>query len=171
MRILRHRAAYVAAAFMILVSIIAILISVRVTITAVDRQDQEVRKPEPAATDTVSASAKVIAAGKINGQKLYFNGTEEKEIDCFLWDKREVLVSMNDVLRCIGAEYRLYAPDDLLETRINEKQLTLRLGRDSFFYDGKEIKLPYAPFTFKGNILVPLALFSVVAGFSQQQTF
>lgn len=169
MRFLKHRAVYVVTAFMIIISIIAVLIGVRVTVTAVERQDQEVRKAGPAAEDAEQASSKVIPTAKITEQKLYFNGMEVEGIDCFVSDKKEILVSMDDVLRYIGADYRFYAPDDLLETKINGKKLTLRIGKDRFSFDGKGIRLPYAPVAFKGHILVPLEMFSRIDGFGQHQ--
>lgn len=167
MRILKDKAALIATGFMVLLAVAAVFVSIRVTITAVQRQEQEVRKIPPAVNDTVQASIRMVNTGKISEQKLYFNGMEIKEISAFLSEKKDVLVALDDILKYIGSEYKLYASDDVLETQINDKKLVVRLGKDSFLYGGKEIKLPFASVAAKGKVLVPLEMFSYIDGFAQ----
>lgn len=168
MRFLKGKAAYVAAALMVLVTLAAVVISIKVTITVVQRQEQEVRNIVPSVNDAAPASARIINTGKIAEHRLYFNGVEVKELTAYSYEKKEVLVPLDNILNYLGIEYSFYAPDDLLQSKVNGKTLVVRVGRDSFDYDGKEIKLPFAPVIVKGSVLVPMEMLSYIDGFSQK---
>ena len=84
-------------------------------------------------------------------------------------DKQGFLIPIDEVFRLAGIKFNYYASDDIFEATINNKKLTVKLGKDSFSFGNTEFKLTAGSVAAKDHILVPLGLFIYLDGFKASE--
>ncbi len=164
LNLFRNKAAYMGTAVMALLCLVVVAISVRVSLTIIQRKSQIVTvKPQESKKEF--KHIKLVNVGKLKEQSFIFNGMEE-EAKAFAENRENVFVPFDTILDKLGVDYRYFEPDDALECRFNQQKMVVWMGQGSFRYGERTITLNTAPVAAKGHILVPLELLSGIDGFS-----
>jgi len=159
-----------ASLFVIIISIlslVAVIISIKTSITMAEKRNQAVRSaaeeesPQPSAKTETGA----VIPEKLTEQALYFNGRKINGIDAFFTDQKEILLPIDKVFSQAGIRFQVFNSDDILEAEIGGKKLSVRLWEDKFTFGNNEIKLPFGVITEGESILVPFEMFGFIDGF------
>lgn len=171
MNFFRKKAVYITAAVMSILCIVAIYISVRVTLVMLEKGNHIIKGHGVLENTTIPGTAAGIADnGTINGkfteQELFFNGRKVEGFYSYISGKEELAVPLDSVLGQASVGFDYYHPDDIIQADINGQKLLMKLWSCDYSVDGKRITLGMAPMPYNGHILVPLELFSYIRGFS-----
>ncbi|HHW49356.1 MAG TPA: hypothetical protein GXX14_12185 [Clostridiaceae bacterium] len=156
--------------FIIIISILslaAIIISIKTSITMAEKRDHAVRNTAEEEITTPPANAGIGAAGpgKLTEHPLYFNGDRIDGINAFFTDQKEIFLPIDKVFDEAGIEFQVFNSDDMLEAGIGSRKLLVRLWEDKFTLGNNEIKLPFGAITEGESILVPSDMFGYIDGF------
>ncbi len=153
---------------MLIVCMIAFFISVKVSVTMIEKRNQMVRqipannvqKAEP-----VDKPAS-INVGRLADQALYINGEKINDMNAYATEKNFLLIPLNIIFKKLGMEFKYYASDDIVRSDATGQNLVLKLGKSGIQLDGRKIKLGIAPQAAKDSILVPEEVFHTLKGFT-----
>ncbi|MDF2524796.1 MAG: hypothetical protein K0R31_2437 [Clostridiales bacterium] len=165
MKQLRTRWSIIAVSVLAALCIVALYISFNIAKVDYQRKTQVIIQKPGLNNEKPQASGKIIQAGKINEQSLYFNGKLIEGVSSYKTDKQGLLLPIDDIFGLANIKFNYFASDDIFEATINNKKLTMKVGQNSVIYGSVEYKLPVIPVAAKDHILVPLELFTLLDGF------
>lgn len=169
MRFIRSKAMIITVIVMSALCLVAVDISIRITMNMFERKDHA-KEDRPAATSSaVQAEVKYTNINKLKEPVFYYNGKRPKESIAFITEKNEVFVAIDEILDQLGIKFTYFNTDEILETTVNGKKLLVGMGKDRCSYGGREIYLSAIPFTARNHILVPIELIGYFEGFEFDQ--
>jgi len=156
--------------FIIIVSIfslVAVIISIRTSITMAEKRNQAVRSTaeKESSKSSVESEVKTSDPGELTEQVLYINGERIDDINAFLTPQKEILLPVDKIFKKEDIKFQVFNSDDILEAEIGDRKLLVRLWEDKFTLDNNEIKLPFGAITKGESILVPSDMFGHIDGF------
>jgi len=171
MNFLRSRILLISTIVLSVFALIAVIISVRVSIAMVEKKNHRVTDKNddiyrPARTDMKPAYInKMIEISSNLKFTFFFNGQESDNVYAYLTGGKEVLLPLDFILQKAGIKFYLYNPDDMLQADINGKKLLIKFEDGSIYLDGIRMTFGALPVVAKNGILVPAKLFTLLDGF------
>lgn len=164
MKYLQGKATIIITVIMAILCLASISIAVRVATIDYRKKYQIVVNTTSQVQEEVQTEGKIVNIGRLKKADFYYNGEKVENIGSYIAEKNEFLLPVDEIFKNLDIKFSYFPFDDIFEALINGKKLTLRLGKDSFSYDGKEHTLSTAPLAAKDHILVPVELFSFIQG-------
>ncbi len=165
MRFLRGKLLIIGISLLTVLCIAAVYIAVNITVTMLSKQDQLVKGQSSGQSVAANQNKKLINIDNAKEAGFYFNGQKIKGASAFVAGKNQYFVPFDVIMDSLGIKYSYFSSDDIFETVIDKKKLTIKLYKESFIYNGKEIMLPACPVPSKQHVFVPIDLLAAVPGF------
>jgi hypothetical protein len=172
MEFLRSKVKIIFAAILLAAALFAVIVSVRVSITTVQKGDQLIR-------DGVQDNLEILKIGptSINTDKpfdanknsriaFFLNGEEKTGIYAYMTHKKVILVPIDIILGKSESRFVLYNSDDILKVDINGKELIIKFKDGSIYIDRVRMNFGAAPVIAENRIFAPVTLFRYMDGFS-----
>lgn len=149
---------------MSILGIIAVGISIRISVTMVRKQDQMLKTKPVTETGAVKSVDISVNLNKAAEQDFYLNGRQIKGGVGYLTGKDRVFLPLDPILQETGSNFRWFGSDDMLEASFGGENLLLKFG-EGISLGGRKLSLQLPPFTAKGHIYVTAELFDSLDGF------
>lgn len=167
MKFFKIRAMIVLIGFITLLGFIAVAVSVRVSISLMDKQNVRIPEQEGSKARAVSAPKPDMLPdmANVNRIPLYFNGECRDEQLLFSDKEGHTWVPLDILLGQIGIPFRLFNGDDTFKINMGGKPLLLKLGTKEADLSEEKLKLPAASAAAENHILAPEELLEKLPGF------
>jgi hypothetical protein len=162
MKFVRSKAIIFAILIMSVFCFAAIYISVGITGSMINERKRAEEIKPVAEQSRLQNVNKLINVNKIKEMDFIYNGTKMGENYAFVTDKKQILVPIDVILKELGIDFKYYSSDDIMEADINQKKLTIHIGKDKFTYGGQDMYFTTLPIVLKNHIFVPTELFSYI---------
>ncbi len=165
MRFLRGKLLIIGVSLLTILCIAAVYIAVNITVTMLSKQDQLIKGQSSGQSVAANQNKKLINIDNAKEAGFFFNGQSIKGASALVAGKNQYFVPFDVIMDLLGIKYSYFSSDDIFETVIDKKKLTIKLYKESFIYNGKEIMLSACPVPSKQHVFVPIDLLSAVPGF------
>ena len=152
----KSRAFILLTAVVVVLSAIALAVSINITSTMLIKQDQ-LAAGRPDAAESLKKNNSGLA-GVMNLKKsvrwpLFFNGRLQEGLVCYASDNGKFLLPVDIILNNLKANYVILNSDDAFKAVINGKDLLLELGKSNASVGGSAIELDTASMAAENHVL------------------
>ena len=154
-------------AIMIVLCIVAIGISARVSTSAANRKAGIGGALDISSTDSDSTltGKKVINPAKLEERQLYINGLKKEGFSSYYADEK-FYIPLGVIIERINCEVEYYQSDDIICLKAEGSNIIIRMGQKLITVDGEDVELPASPISGKNDILVPPEFLNYIRSFS-----
>lgn len=155
-------------AVIVILSAVAVIISINITTVLLDKFDQlEKGSPDAAASikKDETASAALLNMKKVKRWPAYINGLSPEGMIFYGSDNGKALLPVDLMFNDLGMKFDLVNSDDVFTAQVNGKKLVLELGTGNMKAGGAPARLGTASMAAEGHILASPDLLDYLDGF------
>ena len=168
MRFFERKLLNILIGFLALLGIITVIISVRISITMIQKKDQIIpvnSKDQFFNQDATTDTSDLLNTEKMQKYTLYFNGVKQEALVLHSSITLNSLFPFDTILKFLNINYNIFSSDDVLKTVINGKILLLKLGSDDGSLGATRLKLQTQSIAAYDHIMVPTEILNNLSGF------
>lgn len=167
MRFLKKNAIYVLIGIVAVLAAFAVTISVMISIVMIEKKNQlaEARAYAARSMPVTAKSKETLNLGKVKKYPVFFNGSPVKAFDYYYLSDNVSLIPMDSLLKLLNIPFDIFNPDDVFQTSIDKRKLSVKLGTSKAYLDGSGITLNSVSAAADDHILVSSEILALPEGF------
>lgn len=168
MKFLRSKGIIVLIIFMTITGVIAAAVSIKISITMIEKRNQMVKNDADEGA-VIKSDGKTVKFNGADDLTFYFNGEKVNGINGYITKDGKVLVPMDVILKKAGKDFKYFNSDNMVKAWIGNKTVLIKPGQDNVIINGLKHNLYEASSVAKNHILVSEDMFSYLDGFSVEE--